>query len=77
MEINLLSECDWILSFSWNNIYIYIYREREREREMVDLVNPTRSEKISGKLNELKRRQRIQEQYFVFISKFSDEVILK
>ena len=29
----------------------YIYREREREREMLDLVNPIRSEKISGKVD--------------------------
>ena len=38
----------------YTNIYFYI------AREMVDLVNLTRFEKTSGKLDEQKYRQRIQ-----------------
>ena len=58
-------------------IYIYIERERERERkkererEMVNLANPTRWEKIRGKVNKPKHRQWIQKWYFPFIFSLS------
>ena len=42
-------------------IYIYIYIYREREREMVDLVNPTTCEKISGKMDQPRHRKQTQE----------------
>ena len=64
-------------------IYIYIYVQRWANlleigiflscyniyAEMVDLLNPTRFEKISGKVDKSKLLQLIQKWYFVFISK--------
>ena len=36
--------------------------------EMVDLVNPTKWEKLNGKVDKLKHRQQIQKWYFVWWS---------